>query len=259
MTTSQSSISALAPGSDEPGPALVAAARAGDLAAVRALLDVAPSAVAYRDADGESALVAAAFRGHRAVAELLAQYASRHATLDVWEAALVGDVPRLYALCAADRERARARRHDGWTPLHLAGFYGHPDAAAALLELGAEPSALGDNALANTPLHAALAISGDGRVVELLVARGADVNARAAGGYTPLHLAASRGHAMAVELLLARGASPGARTDDGRSPADLATERGHADGARRLGASPGAPLGAPAPREAGGTGAAAGH
>lgn len=229
MTTPRSATPSAAPDA-APGPALHAAARVGDLRAVSAILAAAPEVAGWRDADGESALVAAAFRGHRPVAELLA----RHVALDAWEAALMGDVARLRALCAEDPARVNARRHDGWTPLHLAGFYGHPDVVAALLELGAEPSILGHNALANTPLHAVLAMSGDDRVVELLVGAGADVDARAAGGYTPLHLAASRGNVPAMLLLLAKGASPAARTDDGRSAADIAAERGHLEVARVL-------------------------
>ena len=236
MTTSQSANPSITPAADEPGPALHAAARAGDLLAVSAILATDPAAAGWRDPDGESALVAAAFRGHRPIAELLAT----RVALDVWEAALMGDVARLRALCAEDPARVDARRHDGWTPLHLAGFYGHPEVVRALLELGAEPSILGHNALGNTPLHAVLAMSGNDRVVELLVAGGADVAFRAAGGYTPLHLAASRGNVPAMLLLLAKGASPAARSDDGRTAADIAAERGHLDVARVLAEAAGA-------------------
>lgn len=216
--------------------AFLDAAGAGDLAAVRAALDADPALVHARDAAGDSALVVATFRGHREVARLVAERAAAAGALDAWEAALVGDVGRLAALLDADPSLARARRHDGWPALHLAGFHGHPAVAALLLDRGAEVDARSANHLANTALQATLAISGHLPLAELLLARGADANAVGAGGYRPLHLAASRGSVPGVDLLLAHGADPAARADDGRTAADLAVERGHADAAARLAA-----------------------
>jgi ankyrin repeat protein len=42
-----------------------------------------------------------------------------------------------------------------------------------------------------------------------------------------MHSAAANGNEALVELLLAEGADPEARTDDGKTPLDLAAERGH--------------------------------
>ena len=54
----------------------------------------------------------------------------------------------------------------------------------------------------HTPLHAACASGSESAAVALLLA-GADANARAGPiGWTPLHLAASRGHARVCQLLL---------------------------------------------------------
>lgn len=72
------------------------------------------------------------------------------------------------------------------------------------------------------------------RVVATLLARGADVGSVAAGGHTPLHLAAGRGDPALLEALLARGADAIGPTEDGRSGLDIAEERGHARVARRL-------------------------
>jgi ankyrin repeat protein len=214
--------------------ALLDAAGAGDLAAVRAALDADPALARARDAAGDSPLVVAAFRGHRAVASHVAEVVRAGEGLDAWEAALMGDLPRLRTLVDADPSLVRARRHDGWPLLHLAGFYGHPEVAAFLLDRGAEIGAISANHIANTALHATLAISGHMPLVELLVARGSDVNVVGDGGYTPLHIAASRGNMPAVELLLAHGADPGARTDDGQTAADIAAARGHDATAARL-------------------------
>lgn len=88
---------------------------------------------------------------------------------------------------------------------------------------------------AGAPLHAA-AVQGHADVVALLLASGADPDARAEGGSTPLLLAAAGGHVEVVESLLARGADPQARDAQGRSAAHHAADRGHAELASRLSA-----------------------
>ena len=53
-------------------------------------------------------------------------------------------------------------------------------------------------------LHVA-ATRGEDDVARLLIARGADVDARNVQGSTPLHGAAANGHTSTVELLIAAG------------------------------------------------------
>lgn len=57
------------------------------------------------------------------------------------------------------------------------------------------------------PLHTAAA-AGCGKVVELLLDRGAEINARGNKMMTPLHLAAENGKAGVIKILLQRGADP---------------------------------------------------
>ena len=74
-----------------------------------------------------------------------------------------------------------------------------------------------------TPLHWA-ARFGQSQVAELLIAEGADVNAKNVVGQTPLHLAAGASHQEIIELLIAEGAEVNAKTKRGETPLDLAED-----------------------------------
>lgn len=81
---------------------------------------------------------------------------------------------------------------------------------------------------------------GDDRILDDLVARGADVHHRADDGSTALHYAAAHGHAHAVDALVAGGARLDVVNRRGATPLRLAEGRGHpavADRLRSLGAS----------------------
>jgi ankyrin repeat protein len=211
---------------------LIDAARAGDLQEVERRLTRDPENVHARAANGDSPLLLAIYAGAWPVIELLL---SRGATHDVFTAAATGNTVALAPLLGADGSRIRAFAHDGWTPLHLASFFGHVGTARLLIERGADLAARSRNATDNLPLHAA-AVQGHADVVALLLASGADPNARAEGGYTPLNLAAAGGHGVVVESLLAHGADLEARDAQGRSAAEHAAARGHLELASRLSA-----------------------
>ena len=76
------------------------------------------------------------------------------------------------------------------------------------------------------PLHKAADSGVLSAVVEALIAAGADPNAEAKGGYTPLHSATGRGKDASpavVEALLAAFADPNARDEDAWTPLHYAT------------------------------------
>lgn len=207
-----------------------AAIDAGDQARLAQLLATEPALAGARDADGVSAALHARYRdNHDAVEQLLAS----DPPVDVFDAAGLGRPDRLRELVAPDPGLAAAFASDGFTPLHLAAFFGHAEAAELLLDRGAATNVVSRNQLQVMPLHSAAAGSHVG-VARLLVAAGADVNATQRHGYTPLHAAAQNGDRELVELLLEAGADATARTDDGQTPADLATAAGHSATATRL-------------------------
>lgn len=210
--------------------ALLAAIKTGDVAGVGRLLDEHPDLVAVPGQDGDTPLLLAAYYRADEIVQMLVE---RGAPVSVFEAAAIGDVQRVRRMLDDQPELASSFSHDGWTPLHLASHFGRLAVVELLLARRAEVNARSKNALANTPLHAALA-GGHGRTARRLVEEGADVNAVEAGGYTPLHQAADLGDTEMVRLLLDNGAHVDARTDGGDTPRDLAWAKGHAAVAEQL-------------------------
>jgi hypothetical protein len=137
-------------------------------------------------------------------------------------------------LIASDAMIAREVSGDGWPPLHLAAAFAGADTVTLLLEHGAHIHQISHNPLRNQPLHACIALHGSVESVRVLLDAGADVNATAAGGYSPLHQAAAAGKSDVVRLLLAQGANRQAACDKGRLPLDYARERNHFDAAALL-------------------------
>jgi ankyrin repeat protein len=204
----------------------------GDGDRLRQLLADDPAQASVRNADGLSPLLAATYRHRPDLAQIVLAAAP---PLDVFDAAAVGDVDRLAELLDADPVLANAYASDGFTPLGLAAYFGHPAAVRLLLERGADPSAAARNAMRVQPLHSAVA-GRSAEAVRLLLAAGADPNARQHGGWTPLLAAAAHGDEDVVNNLLAAGADAAAVNDAGQDAAALAAEHGHAALAERLGA-----------------------
>jgi ankyrin repeat protein len=200
---------------------MIEAVKAGDADGLRAILQGDAEAAGARDEGGDSPLLMALYHGRRDLAELMLAHGRQP---DPFEAAAVGDADRLRAALDAEPGLVTRFANDGWTLLHLAGFFGHLDAVRLLLERGADASVFSINTMRNTPLHAALSGPLAAEWIRLLVESGADVNARQHGGYTPMHSAANRGDFEILDLLLERGADPGAAAEDGRRPIDFARE-----------------------------------
>jgi uncharacterized protein len=190
-----------------------------------------------RNDEGVSAILLARYFGRSDIAAALI---SPEPELDVFEAAAYGRTDRLGELLDADAELARAWSPDGFQPLGLAVFFGHPTAARLLLDRGADPGTPARHAqIKAAPIHSATAAAEPEarlELTELLLDRGADPNATQEGGFTPLHAAAQHGDVELAKLLLTRGADPGATTADGHTPAGIALEHDNRELAELLAA-----------------------
>jgi len=116
----------------------------------------------------------------------------------------------------------------GETPLMMAAMRGHLEWCKRFVDLGAKVDREGW-----TPLHYA-ATGPNYRVVELLLNRGAPIDALSPDRSTPLMMAATYGSEANVGLLLSRGASVSLRNARGQRAEDLARAAGRDALASRL-------------------------
>ena len=202
---------------------LFVAIDAGDAARVAALVEADPSLAMARDDDGVSALLHARYR---ASGDIVALVRDRVPELDVFEASALGDAERIRELLASSGpDLVGERSADGFTPLHLAAFFGKIDVARLLLDAGADPDARGTAWMTGTALHSGVSARHPDVVAALLDA-GADPDLPQSGGWTPLHGAAHNGDAETTALLLRHGADPTQSDDEGRTAEDHARDRG---------------------------------
>ena len=199
------------------------AIRAGDADALRELIAADSSLAEGVDETGVSLLLQARYRGETELVEILR---AAKPSLDLFEAAALGDGARVTELLNTEPYRVSGLSPDGFTPLHLAVFFGKADIAQLLVHRDAEVNAEADNSSHVQPLHSAAA-GRSARCVQILLDAGADVDARQAGGYTPLMEAALQGNLEMVRALLAAGAGPTLVSDEGKSSLDLAAAEGH--------------------------------
>lgn len=178
--------------------AFLDAVKRGNVAMVRAGLDLYPQWLTMRDGHGHPLMYWVGVGGHKDLALLL----------------------------IAGGTDVKGHSEEGTAALLRAAYGGHKDLVELLLNHGTSVNTRDKAGWA--ALHLA-ARKRHKEVVELLLAGGANIEAKAYLDWTPLHLAVLEGGREMTALLLARGADPSAKDKRGRTPLQLAIEKGRKD------------------------------
>ena len=206
------------------------AAEQGDIKAVKQHLDAGTDVDAKNDI-GRTPLHFAAWNGHKEVTALLiAKGADVNAQMDD------GTTPLDWAIRFDETETADLlRKHGGKTAdwfnadksIHTAARAGHIEAVKQHLVAGTDVNSKDGDGY--TCLHLTLGVVGERHkeVAELLINKGADVNVKLPGGWTPLLWAVINGLKEVAELLIASGADMNAKERDGMTPLHRAALEGH--------------------------------
>eukprot|EP00752_Nemacystus_decipiens_P002347 g2217.t1 len=197
-----------------------------------------------RDRKGESPLIWAARRGHRAVVEILKAAGAdleRGADKDVvdkngetalMKSAAKGHLGVVSTLLAGAADCSICNTYRA-SPLHAAASRGYRTIVSLLLRAGANKDASEDHEA--TPLKWA---AGRGRraIVEVLLMAGADSSIRSSSrfGGAPIHAAAYEGHVGVVSALLLGGGDVDLVDNTGRTSLIWAVRRGHVEVAEAL-------------------------
>lgn len=194
-----------------------------DVEKVKALLAAEPALVNARTQTGISGVLLATYYNRPAIVkELLAH----NGQLDIFEAAATGQIGWVATLLDEQPDRVNAIAPDGFTPLGLAAFFNRLEVVELLLARGADVNLPSQNAQHVMPLHSSVAIENIA-ITQALLAHGADVNATQTDDFTPLLEAAQNGQLEMVQLLVAHGADINARLSSGKTALDVAQEKGH--------------------------------
>jgi ankyrin repeat protein len=190
--------------------ALMIAAKAGNLSAVQALLANGAD-LCTLDSQGDDAVYAAASGGNVTILKLFMDRQHRTSTSSssrppLPAAAFLGQLGCAEWLlsqggAAAAAALLRATDSDGWTALHYAAANVQGECMIELLlARGADVHACGT--LEDSPLHVLAQDSGSVHCAELLLAAGADAGHTNLEGVSAVHCAAEEGNAELVALLL---------------------------------------------------------
>src|SRR2546427_11375227 len=128
---------------------LLKAAQKNDATKLASILDRNPSLLRMHTPNGTLVLTAMYYDAADAVKTLLDR--TPEDALNLYEAATVGNERRLKTILGQSRVRVNeANKEEGFDPLGLAAFFGHPEAVKGLLEYGADVNHKPPSRFANT-------------------------------------------------------------------------------------------------------------
>jgi len=165
------------------------------------------------DEHGVSLALHALYHGHRALAEAISTRCPR---VDPFTAAALDRMDDLTRHLQHTPKCVHTFSSDGFQMLGLACFFGAVAAAERCIAAGASVNQASHNAFEVAPIHSATAADSVA-LVRLLVAAGADVNARQSGGFVALHNAAQHGNLTICQILVEAGADVHAQTHEGHT------------------------------------------
>ena len=171
------------------------AARKGDANKIKALLQADPKLVADRDKNGDTPLHAACLHGQLAAAQVLID---------------------------AGADVNAKNNYGAFTPGDLSGVFSsnnHQDPVSLLTVHGVDSK---DMKNGYTPLDLCLFANRHKELLQLLIAKGSNVNAQASSGATPLFFAVLRDQPDDVKVLIDRGANVNAADAYGDTILDAA-------------------------------------
>ena len=215
---------------------LVTAAKGGDRAAVRTLLNGIPQKV-ITGPEGTAALVWAASRNDVEMAEMLlragadAKGANEFGATALYAAAGAAELPMTQKLIAAGAD-PNAALTSGETALMQAARRGNVDIVQALLAAKADPNAKEKNGSQNALMWAVAAKQS--AVADALVRGGADVHGGSKSGFTPLMFAAQQGDVDSIRVLLRAGAKVDDKQEGAPSALVIASAMVHVDAVNLL-------------------------
>ena len=207
----------------------------GNIEKVRDMLDKGADVNVCKSRDDKSVpLYWALANGHEELATLLVQHgADVNAKYGggplLCDAARDGNTDSVKFLLDNGADVGIKAKSDGSTPLHLASYGCHLGIAKMLVDKGADINAKSNGGW--TPLHEAAKGIEEKResTVRYLIQSGADVNAKSEWGQTPLHEAARFGYTDAVKVLIEKGADVNAIDNFGATPCHGAVKEFHED------------------------------
>ena len=195
--------------------------KTGQIDALKEKLESEPSLANAKTEQGLSLLQYAAYFRNKEAIDVIK---SKKENIDIFEAATIGDIETLQKKLSA--EEIDSYSTDGFTLLGLASYFAQVETVQFLLDKGADPNKAANNGMKVTPLNSACA-SSNYAIAELLLKKGADVNAKQMRGITPLHSAAHNGNIKLAYLLLKHGADINAKSDQNESVVSMAEEKQH--------------------------------